>query len=202
LDISTIDNFEFVCDSEIVIWFLFCCVNIRKRRKTMLTAQEIIKLLGLEPHPAEGGHFRETYRSTETLQAEVLPSVYPSERAFSTAIYYLLTPQTCSRLHRLRTVEIFHFYLGDPLEMVLLYPDGHVREIVMGTDLAAGQQVQTVVPAEVWQGARLKPGGRFVLLGTTMSPGFDFRDYETGHRAALLADYPHQKAWIETLTPE
>jgi len=168
----------------------------------MLTAQEVIHIMELKPHPAEGGYYGETYRSPENIPAEVLPTVYRTERAFSTAIYYLLTPQTCSRLHRLPGVEIFHFYLGDPLEMLLLYPDGHTQEIVMGADLAAGQQVQTLVPAGVWQGSCLKPGGRWVLLGTTMSPGFDYRDYETGRRAKLLADYPDQKERIEKLTLE
>jgi len=79
----------------------------------MLTAAEIIRKLGLEAHPAEGGFFRETYRSSERLTSGSLPERYRTDRACSTAIYYLLTPETCSRLHRLQSDEIFHFYLGD-----------------------------------------------------------------------------------------
>ncbi len=168
----------------------------------MLTAQEIIERLDLKPHPSEGGYYRETYRSAEILKSRSLPPGCRGERALSTAIYYLLTPQTCSRLHRLPTAEIFHFYMGDPVIMVLLYPDGHLQEIVMGTDLANGHQVQTIVPAGVWQGSMLKHGGGLALLGTTMSPGFDFRDYEAGRRADLLAQYPDQFKWIEKLTLE
>jgi len=130
-----------------------------------------------------------------------LPGRYKSSRAFSTAIYYLLTPETCSRMHRLRSDEIFHFYLGDPVTMLLLFPDGKSETVTLGQDLSAGQKVQFLVPRLVWQGAFLNAGGRFALLGTTMSPGFDYEDYEAGDRSMLLHVYPDQKEIIERLLP-
>jgi predicted cupin superfamily sugar epimerase len=112
----------------------------------------------------------------------------------------LLTPDTFSALHRLRGEEVFHFYLGDPMEMLQLAPDGSGRLVLLGTDLLSGQQPQTVVPAGVWQGSRLRPGGAFALLGTTMAPGFDFADFEAGKREQLQTQYPNFADLIERLT--
>lgn len=152
----------------------------------MPTADELIRFLRLEPLPREGGWYRETYRSARTW-----PSI---ARSAGTAIYYLLTPDTFSALHRLPTDEVFHFYLGDPVEMLQLGPnveDGG-RIVTLGSDILAGQQVQTVVPAGVWQGSMLREGGAFALMGTTMAPGFDFADYEAADRdvlSAVFADF-------------
>jgi uncharacterized protein len=118
----------------------------------------------------------------------------------STAIYYLLTPETFSALHRLRSDEVFHFYLGDPVEMLQLLPGGEGRLHVLGTDLAAGMRPQVVVPRDVWQGARLLPGGSLALLGTTVAPGFDPADCESGKRDALVAAYPDFRERIVALT--
>lgn len=167
---------------------------------TTTTAEEIIALLGLEPHPAEGGHYRETWRSPEQVAAEALPARYGAARSVGTAIYYLLTPDTFSHIHRLRSDEVFHFYLGDPVEMLQL-PDGEDGAVVeIGPDLTAGQRPQVLVPAGVWQGARLKPGGRFALLGCTVAPGFEFADYEHGQRTALLQSWGDHADLIEALT--
>lgn len=155
-----------------------------------MTAADAIRLLGLEPHPAEGGFFRETYRADEG-----------ETRAISTAIYYLLTPETLSALHRLASDEVFHHYAGDPVEQLHLYPDGTTARIVIGSDLAAGQRPQVVVPRGVWQGARLVAGGRWALMGCTVAPGFDFADYEHGERAALIAGWPGEADMIAALTP-
>lgn len=164
-----------------------------------MTADAIIKLLNLKPHPAEGGFFRETYRSSDCLPAGTLPR-FRSDKSVSTCIYYLLTPQTFSAMHRLQTDEIFHFYLGDPVEMLQLLPDGSGRVVTMGHDLAAGHTPQLVVEANVWQGSTLRSGGSFALMGTTVSPGFDFSDYETGLRDALVAQYPKFAEQIKRLT--
>jgi predicted cupin superfamily sugar epimerase len=166
----------------------------------MPSAEEIIACLNLQPHPKEGGYFRETYRSTETLPASTLPARYGGERSASTAIYYLLTPTTFSALHRLRTDEVFHFYLGSPVRMLQLAPDGTGRSVVLGPDILAGQQAQVVVPRGVWQGSLLEPGGTFALLGCTVAPGFDYTDYEHGTRAELLARYPDHAELIRRLT--
>jgi uncharacterized protein len=157
-------------------------------------------LLKLQPHPKEGGFFRETYRAADRFGAQQLPARYRGERSASTAIYYLLTPNTVSALHRLASDEIFHFYLGSPVRMLQLDPNGGGKEIVLGPNLAAGQQVQVLAPRGVWQGSLLEPGGEFALLGCTVAPGFDYADYEHGQRALLLAQFPHHAELIRRLT--
>jgi predicted cupin superfamily sugar epimerase len=154
-----------------------------------LTAERVIQLLGLKPLPREGGWYRETYRAGLQLPASVLPAPYAAPHSAGTAMYYLLTPDTFSAMHRLPTDEVFHFYIGDPVEMLQLGPDGGQR-LVLGPDILGGQLVQAVVPAGVWQGSRLRDGGAFALLGTTVVPGFDFADYEHGDRAALVVQFP------------
>lgn len=166
----------------------------------MIDTGQIISLLSLKPHPEEGGYFIETYRSHETIPTDALPGCYNGIRAFSTAIYYLLTPDSFSALHRLQTDEIFHFYLGDSVEMLQLWPDGNGKVITLGIDLLKGMRPQVVVPKGVWQGARLVPGGGLALLGTTVSPGFEFVDYEAGQRDLLIKTYPHYQDLIFSLT--
>jgi len=165
-----------------------------------ITAREVIDMLGLTPHPEEGGFFREGHRSAETLSADVLPERYGSARCHSTAIYYLLTPETYSHMHRLETDEVFHFYLGDPCEMLHLHPDGRGETVLLGQDLAAGQRPQVVVPRGVWQGMRLVPGGAFALMGCTVAPGFEYEDYAHGARTELLGQYPDFAELIRLLT--
>jgi len=166
----------------------------------MITPDQIKYLLHLKPHPEEGGWFVETYRSPETIPEKVLPSRYQGIRSFGTAIYYLLTPETFSSIHRLRSDEIFHFYLGDPIEMLQLFPDGSGRVLIMGSDILNGMQPQVVVPRRVWQGAKLIKDGKFALLGTTVSPGFELVDYESGRRDNLIKAYPQFQDLIIALT--
>ena len=166
----------------------------------MLTADQIRALLKLEPHPIEGGYFVETYQSALRIPKALLPEDYPSDRAAGTAIYYMLTPETFSALHKLPGDEIFHFYLGDPVETLQLYPDGRGEITVLGQDIARGMRPQHVVRGGVWQGSRLRPGGSYALLGTTMSPGFDYKDYETGSRETLTKLYPKHSTLIASLT--
>jgi uncharacterized protein len=176
-------------------------MNAREdKRKVMLTASEIISLLQLKAHIEEGGFYRQTYLSGEKIPLAGLPPRYSSERAFGTAIYYLLTPETCSRLHRLPTDEIYHFYLGDPVTLLLLHLDGSSEEITLGQDIACGQQLQAVVPRQTWQGSFLKAGGQVALMGTTMAPAFDYADFEAGERDALIKEYPSRKDLVLRLT--
>lgn len=151
--------------------------------KTDLPA--LIARLGLEKLPEEGGLFRETYRSTQTL---VTPQ---GERPCCTAIYYLVTPEEFSALHRVASDEIFHFYAGDPVEMFQLWEDGEAQTIVLGPDILGGQFPQVVVPAGVWQGTRLRDAGAFALLGCTVAPGFELADFEAGDRSTLTRQFPH-----------
>jgi predicted cupin superfamily sugar epimerase len=166
----------------------------------MRRAEQLIAALQLQPLPLEGGYYRETYRSALQLPASCLGSPHADARSAATAIYYLLTPETCSALHRLPSDEVFHFYLGDPVDMLQLEEDGTGRIITLGPDLLGGQLCQTVVAKGVWQGSLLRAGGDFALLGTTMAPGFDFADYEAGQRAQLLSRYPAFAEWIVRLT--
>ncbi len=159
-----------------------------------MTTKEIKALLGLEPHPVEGGWFRRTYTSGGTVE---LPR---GVRAQSTAIYYLLEAGTFDEMHMLASDEIFHFYLGDPVEMLQLFPDGRSALFTLGPDLAASQHVQLVVPAGVWQGTRLVEGGKVALLGCTVTPGFDFADYRGGTYADLAARWPAEAERIRKLT--
>jgi predicted cupin superfamily sugar epimerase len=157
--------------------------------------EQLIRRLGLAPHTEEGGYFRETYRSAGSYEPG---SPYGSARSVSTAIYYLLTPETFSALHRIPGDEIYHFYLGDPVEMLMLGPGPAIEHIILGPEIAT-MRVQHVVPGGTWQGSRLLPGGSWALLGTTMAPGFDARDYETG-TAELLDAYPeHRRAILALL---
>jgi uncharacterized protein len=164
-----------------------------------MTAEQIIKLLGLKPHP-EGGFFRETYRSEEGIPLEGLPEGYPGPRNFSTAIYYLLTPGTCSKMHRLATDEVFHFYLGDPVTWVLLYAGGDFEQVTMGSLIERGHRVQMTVPAGTWFGGALAEGGTFGLIGSTMAPGFDEEDFHLGERVELTGKWPKAAKEIERLT--
>lgn len=153
------------------------------------SAAEVIAAFGLQPLPGEGGYFRETYRSSVPAAGPAAHDTQP--RAAGTAIYYLLTADTYSALHRLRADEVYHFYLGDPVclstftEPSSTAPAPEWREFVLGCDWAAGQQLQHTVPAGTWQGSRLLPGGRWALLGTTVCPGFEFADFELATAADL-----------------
>lgn len=167
-----------------------------------LTADEIVALLDLEPLPGEGGRYRQTYRSEDTLRAGALPERYDVDHPTGTAIYYLLTaaPDSFSALHRLPTDEIYHFYLGDPVELFLFRPEGESERVVLGPDLAREERVQLVVPRGVWQGSRVVAGGRYALLGTTMAPGFEFVDFESADVEELVALHPDRADVVRALT--
>jgi len=161
---------------------------------TLMTLREIKALLKLEPHPVEGGFYRRTYTSSGEV---VLPR---GTRAQGTAIYYLLEPGTLSEMHQLDSDEIFHFYLGDPVEMLQLHPDGSSAVFTLGPDLEAGHHVQLVVPAGVWQGTRLIGNGKVALLGCTVTPGFDFADYRNASYEELAEKWPVEADRIRALT--
>ena len=166
----------------------------------MITVEQVKSLLKLEPLEPEGGYFAETYRSDLKVPADALPEHYGEARTLATAIYYLLTPDSFSALHRLPADEVYHFYLGDPVELVMIEPDGSSVTRILGPNILANMELQISVPRGAWQGSRLVPGGRFALLGTTMSPGFDPADYEPGRRDALIEAFPHLRDKILALT--
>ena len=162
----------------------------------------LINHFGLKELPVEGGIYYQTYLSEEIVPAAALPERYSDDKPFGTAIIYLLTPDadSFSAMHRLPTDEIFHFYLGDPVEMLNLFPDGRSERIILGQDLKKGQRIQYTVPRDVWQGSHLLPGGEWALLGTTMAPAFTTDDYVGGEREKLIAGYPEWEELITQLT--
>ena len=162
-------------------------------------AEYWIRAAGLKPHP-EGGWYRETYRSSETVPAAGLPPRFGGARSLSTAILFLLEGQTFSALHRIKADEVWHFHAGGILRISILESDGAAREIRLGVDPAGGAAVQAVVPAGTWFGARLERPDAYALVGCTVAPGFDFTDFEMGDRAALTNQFPGHRAMIEEMT--
>lgn len=165
-----------------------------------MTPEELKEFLDLKPLPKEGGFFKEVFRSSELFTQPTLPARYVSDKSTMTSIFYMLEPSTFSAFHRLKSDEIYHFYLGDPVNLVLLTPDGSMLNIMLGADLLAGHHLQYAVPKGVWQASSLAPGGSLALMGCTVAPGFDFDDYEHGDWETLLRQYPSHHATIIKLT--
>jgi len=166
----------------------------------MMTPEQIIEFFEMRPLPYEGSYYVETYRASEKISETALPAGYTGGRNLSTAILYLLTPDTFSALHRLRSDEIFHFYLGDPVTMLRLHSDGSSEVTTLGQDIMNGQCVQVTVSKNSWQGYLLNEGGRFALMGCTVAPGFELADFELGSREELLRQYPSRRDLILKLT--
>jgi len=166
---------------------------VNKESKS-LTAEDVINQLGLEHLPKEGGYFKRVYYSSETIAKDALPARYDGPtpygpRPTGSAIYYMMTSTSYSALHRLPTDELWHFYLGDPVEQLRLYPDGTGEVIQIGSDLAGGQRPMTVVPHGTWQSTMLLTGGSFALVGNSLAPGFENADYEGGSAPELAKQY-------------
>ena len=156
-----------------------------------MDANHLIQRLGLLRLPDEGGYYKETYRSKEKL----------GERSLSTSIYYLITSEANSKLHRLKSDEIYHFYFGDPVQMLLLYPNGESKIVFLGDNFLAGQKAQVVITKGTWMGSMVIEGDSgFAFMGTTVTPGFDFEDFELGDEKNLIEKYPQHKGLIQQLT--
>ncbi|HEV8129744.1 MAG TPA: cupin domain-containing protein [Acidobacteriota bacterium] len=164
-----------------------------------ITFAELIELYQLKPH-REGGFYRETYRARGVIPKKALPDRFGGQRCYSSAIYFLLPQGSKSRLHRIHSDEMWHFYLGDPLTIVQIHLNGKVEQVTLGHDVKSGHTVQHVVPAGHWFGAYPNTGGRFSFVGCTVAPGFDFADFEMGKRRDLLKQFPKAKDVIEYLT--
>lgn len=173
----------------------------------MPTADTVIETLGLEPLPGEGGWFRETYRAAGGgIPAVALPE-HGGDRCFSTQIYFLLKAGETSALHRVKSDEVFHHYLGAPVKLLQLLDDDTSNVVTLGGDLAAGQRPQVVVPAGAWQGATLADGATerdFALMGCTVAPGFEWDDFELATPEIiehLAARWPRHAEMIRRLAP-
>ncbi|NMB54485.1 MAG: cupin domain-containing protein [Leptolinea sp.] len=164
--------------------------------------QKLIEHFKFEPLHVEGGQFKQTYKARERLPENVLPAGCVGSHPMGTAILYFYTadPDSFSAVHRLPLDETYHFYFGDPVEMLLLYPDGKTARIILGHDVLNGQMVQFTVPRGVWQSSHLLPGGEYALAGTTMSPGYEDSDYEGGEREEMIRLYSQEADLIRTLT--
>jgi len=164
-----------------------------------MDAPFIIKHLGMAPHP-EGGFFRETYRSSEAIAGSALAGRYNGGRSISTAIYFLLTGDTFSAFHRLRSDELWHYYSGDAVRLHMIHKDGRHEQVVVGPDLEAGQFPQAVIPAGCWFAARVEQTNGYILLGCTVAPGFDFSDFELARREELTRQFPQHQQIIQSFT--
>lgn len=165
-------------------------------------AQKLIQHFKMEKIPAEGPWFTVTYRSEDVLDAKSLPVRYKGSRVAGTAIYAVQTKEDFSALHKLATDELWHFYGGDPLEMLLLYPDGHGEVVIIGPNAFEGQHPQFVVPCDVWQGSMPIGTGSesYSFFGNTLAPGFEFDDFAMGYRDELQATHPQFSDHIARLT--
>ncbi|MDT0644098.1 cupin domain-containing protein [Zunongwangia sp. F363] len=161
-------------------------------------ANEIIRKLDLQPHP-EGGYFRETYRSKEAIEEASLPG-FENKRNFSTCIYFLLTSDTFSAFHKIKQDEIWHFYDGSPIRLHTISEEGRHAEVIIGKDFAKGQVPQYVVPGGHWFGATVAGENTLALVGCTVSPGFDFKDFTLAERQQLQEKFPQHTGLIAELT--
>lgn len=159
-----------------------------------------IEKLGLGPHP-EGGYYRQSYRAELVLSKSALPG-FPGNRAVSTAIYFLLEGENFSAFHRLRSDEMWHFYAGSSLEVHVIAENGSCSQTLLGDDPDAGEVFQAVVKAGCWFGSRVRDRKSWALVGCTVSPGFDFEDFELGRRIELVRQFPQYKELIASLTRE
>ncbi|MDK9717858.1 MAG: cupin domain-containing protein [Trichlorobacter sp.] len=162
-------------------------------------ATALISALGLVQHP-EGGWYRETYRSANSMPGDALPECFDGPRSLCTAIYFLLEQGDCSALHRIKSDELWFFHGGASLTIHLLTADGVYSAIRLGAGIAAGEVFQAMVPAGTWFGAEMSGVGEYSLVSCTVAPGFDFADFEMGVKPLLLQQYPDHAALINRLT--
>jgi predicted cupin superfamily sugar epimerase len=164
----------------------------------MNNASELIRHYQMLPHP-EGGYYRETYRSSETLAAAALPARFGGDRSFSTAIYFLLQRGNFSAFHKIKSDECWHFYAGQTLLVHVLHPGGELQTVKMGSNFIEGESFQFVVPANCWFASEPAEGTDFALSGCTVAPGFDFADFELAKAEVLSREFPAHATLIRRL---
>jgi len=162
------------------------------------TAEYWIDKLSLQAHP-EGGYFNETYRSEEQIDGSELPSRYGSPRVFGTSIYFLLTTESVSNFHRLASDEIWHYHQGGGAIIHMISEEGGLISKHIGPELEVGESLQVIIPKGTWFAAEVKSSD-FILVGCTVAPGFEFRDFELADREALSSAYPQHGTLIGRFT--
>ena len=165
----------------------------------MRTADYWIKNLELKAHP-EGGYYKETYRSPDLLPAGIVNKKYESERNCSTSIFYLLKSGQISTFHRLKSDEIVHFYYGSYMMYYIINENGDLQKIKLGSNPENGEALQALMRGGSWFASYVESPKSFALIGCTVSPGFDFRDFEISDRAKMLALFPNHKDIIVKFT--
>jgi predicted cupin superfamily sugar epimerase len=164
----------------------------------MSNINRLIQQYNLKPHP-EGGWYTQTYKSNELIGANALPARFGGDRSFSTAIYFLLEQGNFSAFHRIKSDECWHFYAGDPLLIYVIEVNGELKIISLGNDPEKGQTFQYIVPANCWFASRPAPGSEYCFAGCTVSPGFEFEDFELANANELSNTYPQHKDIIRQL---
>ena len=162
------------------------------------TVAALVEQFGLLPHP-EGGFYKETYRSEESIASQALPQRFAGDRNFSTAIYFLLEQGNFSAFHRIQSDECWHFYAGQSLHVHVIHPNGHYELLKLGNNLTNGETFQAVVPAGSWFASETAAGGQFSFVGCTVAPGFDFADFELAKAAELILLFPAMALLIKRL---
>ena len=163
------------------------------------TIQKIISHFDLQEHP-EGGYFKETYRSEGEIPEELLSNEFEGSRNYSTGIYFLLTSEAFSAFHKIHQDEMWHFYKGSPLTIHMISPDGAYSKQVVGLNFDEGELPQFTVPKEYWFAAEVNETDSYSFVGCTVSPGFDFRDFELAERGSLVELFPQHKKIISSFT--
>lgn len=161
--------------------------------------EELVEKLNLQPHP-EGGHYTEVYRSEGIIETD--EDGFPDGRHFNTSIYYLLESDDQSHFHRIKSDEVWHHYEGSAITIHLISETGSYRKLHVGKDLESGQKPQQIAPAGYWFGVTVDDPDSYALCGCTVSPGFDFDDFEMADRATLLRKYSQYEEIIKKLTQE
>ena len=164
-----------------------------------IKAKYFIDKLKLLKHP-EGGYYREIYRSGEFINIEGLPNRYGNRRVFSTSIYFLLDGRQVSKFHRLKSDEVWHFYYGSSIKIYIIDENKNLNEITLGNDLSKGEIFQFTITKNNWFGAELIDKNSFALIGCSVSPGFDFEDFELADKDMLLKNFPQFENVIKRLT--
>jgi uncharacterized protein len=170
-----------------------------------MNPKQIIEQYKLQPNTAEGGYFAATYTSALEIPGKDLPGFKPidGKRPICGAIYYFIDPDTFSAMHNVTGDMLYHFYSGDPVEMLLLYPDDYPTRsevCVFSNDLSSGANPMKLIPGGTWLGSRLLPGGNYAFMGVSMAPGFNPADYTIAKRADLIRQYPEEAELITELT--
>ena len=158
-----------------------------------------ISKLQLSQHP-EGGYFNEIYRSEEYFQSEYLPKRYTGDRNFSTSIYFLLDGDQKSTFHKIRSDEIWHFYDGSSAKIFVIDENGIFSEFLIGNNLEEGENFQVIIKRNCWFAAEVADNKSFCLVGCTVSPGFDYKDFELGDRISLIKQFPQYEEIIKKFT--